>query len=325
MPKAVVLRQTGGPEQLQVQDIAEPKTPKKGQVLLRHTAIGVNFMDIYYRSGIYKAPRLPMILGIEACGVIEKVGEGLNLTPGQRVAYCTAPMGAYCQKRLIDANHLIGVPDNIPDEIVAAALTKAMTAHYLLHRTFRVAKGDTILVHAAAGGTGGMLSQWANNIIGANVIGTVGSREKINTARNNGCNHVISYRHEDFAKATQQITDSLGVKVVYDSVGKDTFNKSLDCLMPFGLMVSYGQSSGPVPAFNVFRLAPKSLFLTRPMLNNYKKDLMERTLTAIEIFKRLETGDIKAHIYKKYPLEKAQQAHKDIESRASTGAIVLIP
>jgi NADPH2:quinone reductase len=324
MPKAVIIRQPGGPEAMEIVNIAPPKKPGPGQVIVKHTAIGLNYLDVYYRSGAYKAPRLPVILGSEAVGVVEAIGPGVQADVGQRVAYATGAPGAYSERRLMNVNHLVGVPDDLSDEIVAASLVKGMTAHYLLHRTFRVKAGHKILVHAAAGGTGQMICQWAKTL-GATVIGTVGSNEKVAAAKAAGCDHVIVYTQEDFVQSVGNLTGGEGVTVAYDSVGKDTFAKSLQCLQPLGLLVSFGQASGPVPAFNVLSLAKNGAFVTRPTLNFYKADRKELVLTAIEVYSRLLNGKLKPNITKKYKLDDIVQAHKDLESRKTTGQMVIIP
>jgi NADPH:quinone reductase len=321
MPKAIVINETGGPEVLKYQDIPEPKAPGPGQLLIRHTAIGVNFIDIYYRKGVYKA-KLPLIPGMEAAGVVEAVGEGVRAQVGTRIIYATAQTGAYCEKRLINEKYIAGIPDNIPDNVAVSFFSKALTAHYLLYRVYRVKSGDTILVHAAAGGVGQILCQYARHL-GVRVIGTVSSQEKANIARANGCEHVIIYTQQDFVEEVNRITDGAGVVVVYDSVGKDTFAKSLQCLCTFGLMVSYGQSSGVVPPFNVLGLATKGLFLTRPTLMLYKASRSELALSSIEVFKLLEDKVLKPNIYKTYTLSQAAQAHTDIEARRTIGSVVL--
>ncbi|MCE3232281.1 MAG: qor [Rickettsiaceae bacterium] len=322
MPKAIIVRETGGPEVMKLENVATPKAPGPGQVLLRHTAIGVNFLDVYYRSGLYKTPRMPMIPGMEACGVVEAVGPGVSIPVGTRVVYATAQTGAYCEMRLINERHLVGVPEKISDATAAAVFTKALTAHYLIFHTYKVRKGNTILVHAAAGGVGQIICQWAK-YLGAKVIGTVGTPEKAIIARNNGCDHVIVYTQQNFAEEVMKITNNQGVVVVYDSVGKATFAKSLSCLMNMGLMVSYGQSSGEVPPFNILNLAQKGLYLTRPTLMLYKSTRQELLLSAIEIFQMIERGVLKVSIGQKYPLEKAAQAHADLEARKTTGSTIL--
>lgn len=320
--RAIVINETGGPEVLKLQNIADPKAPGPGQVVIKQTAIGVNFMDIYYRKGTYKAAKLPMIPGMEAAGVVEAVGEGVTIPVGTRVVYATAQTGAYCERRLISDKLLSGIPDNVTDEVAVSFFSKALTAHYLLYRVFRVQKGDNILVHAAAGGVGQILCQYAKHL-GVNVIGTVSTQEKANVARSSGCDHTIIYTHQDFVEEVKRITNGVGVKVVYDSVGKDTFAKSLQCLSVFGLMVSYGQSSGMVPPFNILSLASKGLFITRPTLMLYKSTLAELTLSAIEVFSLLNDKVLKPSIYKSYPLDQVGQAHTDMESRKTTGSVIL--
>ncbi len=320
--RAIVINENGGPEVLKFQEIPDPKAPGPGQVLIKHTAIGVNFMDIYYRKGIYKAPKFPFVPGMEACGVVEAVGSGVNVAPGTRVIYATAQSGSYCERRLISDKYITGVPNNVPDDVAVALFAKALTAHFLLFRVYSVRKGETILVHAAAGGVGQMLSQWATNI-GVNVIGTVGSPEKVNITRSNGCMHSIVYTQQDVVAEVNRITNNEGVSVVYDSVGKDTFAQSLQCLRNFGLMVSYGQASGPVPPFNILSLAPKGLFLTRPTLMLYKASKQELVLSGIEVFKMYDDKVLKPNIYKTFPLSDAAEAHAAIESRKTIGSVVL--
>lgn len=322
MPKAIVIRETGGPEVMKLENIAAPKKPGPGQVLVRHTAIGVNYMDIYYRSGMYKSPKLPMIPGMEACGVIEAVGEGVSVKVGARVVYATAQTGSYCELRLINERHIVGVPDDVSDEVAAAIFAKALTAHYLLFRTYKVKRGDTILIHAVAGGVGQIMCQWAKKL-GATVIGTVSSQEKASVARSSGCDHIIIYTEQDVVKEVQKITKGNGVIVVYDSVGKDTFAKSLSCLMNMGLMVSFGQSSGAVPPINILTLAKKGLYITRPTLMLYKATRQELILSAIEVFKMMADGVLNVNIGSSYPLEEAAKAHAAIQARQTTGSTIL--
>lgn len=322
--RAIVVRKTGGPEVLRVENIAEPKPPGSGQVLVRHTAIGVNYMDIYYRSGFYKSPRLPFIPGIEAAGVVEAVGEGVKLfEPGQRVAYATAQSGAYCEKRIVREQILSGIPDEFQDKMVAGVLAKGMTAHYLSHRTFRVKQGDVVLIHAVAGGVGQLLCQWCK-YRGAKVIGTVSTPEKAQIAKQSGCDYPIVYTKQDFVAEVKKITNGEGVVVVYDSVGKDTFRKSLEALRPLGLMVSYGQSSGPIPPVQLNELSPKGLFLTRPTLHLYKSHRMEMLLTAAEIYACIQKKILKPSIAQTYKFEDAAKAHADMEARRTTGSSVLV-
>jgi NADPH2:quinone reductase len=320
--RAIVVNEIGGPEVLKFQDIPDPRTPGPGQVLVKHTTIGVNFMDIYYRKGVYKAPKLPMVPGMEACGVVEAVGPGVEIPIGTRVMYATAQTGAYCERRLINEKYLVGIPTNVTDDVAVAFLSKALTAHYLLFRAFMVKRGNWILVHAAAGAVGQMLCQYAK-YMGVNVIGTVSTQEKANISRMSGCDYPIIYTQTDFVAEVNKITNGAGVQVVYDSVGKDTFAKSLQCLGTFGLMVSYGQSSGLVPPFNVLSLASKGLFLTRPTLMLYKSTKQELILSAIEVFKMLEEKVLRPSIYKNYPLKDAAQAHADIEGRKTVGSVIL--
>src|SRR5690606_31467383 len=269
MPHAIRIHEHGGPEVLRWEPVEVP-APGPGELRIRHTAVGLNFIDIYYRTGLYQPPGLPFTPGSEAAGVVEEVGEGVEgFKPGDRVAYGSASLGAYSEQRLVAADRVVHLPDNIDDATAAAMMLKGMTAQYLLRRTYRVEAGDTILIHAAAGGVGKIVCQWAK-LLGARVIGTVGSDEKAEEVRQLGCDHVIVYSREDFVARVREITDGRGVDVVYDSVGADTFMKSLDCLRPLGMMVSFGQSSGKIPPFDVGILAQKGcLFLTRPTLFTY--------------------------------------------------------
>lgn len=320
----MIVQETGGPEVLKAVNIAKPKTLKKGQVLLKHTAIGVNYLDIYYRKGIYTVPKYPMIPGMEGCGIVEAVGDGVKIPVGTKVIYATAQTGSYCEYRVINSKHLVGVPDSVPDDIAVAAFNKAMTAHYLLFRCYEIQKGHTILVHAAAGGVGSMLCQWAN-YIGATVIGTVSSEAKAQAARENGCDHVIIYSQKDFVTEVNRITNNVGVHVVYDGVGKDTFKKSIACVRERGLLVSTGQPSGSIPPFNILSMAQRAIYLTRPTLNVYKNDPRELMLSAIEVFAMLDKKYLRPTIFKSYPLEQAAQAHATIESRQTIGSSILIP
>ncbi|MGH2626450.1 MAG: quinone oxidoreductase family protein, partial [Anaerolineales bacterium] len=269
MPHAIRIHEPGGPEALRWDEI-EVGAPGPGQVLLRQTAIGLNFIDVYHRTGLYPLPSLPAVLGMEAAGRVEEVGEGVGgFVPGDRVAYASAPVGAYAEARLMPAERLVKVPEWISDAQAASMMLQGMTVQYLIRRTHRVARGEIVLFHAAAGGVGLIACQWLKHL-GATVIGTVGSDEKAKIARAHGCDHPINYRRERFVPRVREITGGRGLPVVYDSVGKDTFEESLDCLAPLGLMVSFGNSSGPVPAVNPGILAEKgSLFLTRPTLTTY--------------------------------------------------------
>jgi NADPH:quinone reductase len=325
MPKAIVVHETGGPENLQYEKEGEVM-PKKGEVCVRHQAIGVNFIDIYYRKGIYKAPSLPFIPGQEASGVIEAVGAGVTgFKTGDRVAYATHPFGAYAEVRSLPASKLVKLPAFIDFPVAAAMMLKGMTARYLLRRILDIGKDDVILFHAAAGGVGLIACQWAH-YLGATVIGTVGDADKAELARGNGCDHVINYRQENFVERVKEITGARGVRVVYDSVGKDTFAGSLECLQPRGLLVSFGQSSGSVPPFDILQLSARgSLFLTRPVLNHYVSTPAELQEAADDLFGVVESGAVKIAINQIYPLAEASRAHKDIEARKTSGSSILIP
>lgn len=325
MAKAVRVHTHGGPEAL-VYEEADPGHPGAGQVLVRHTAIGLNFIDVYYRMGLYPAPAgMPVIPGGEAAGVVLEVGEGVDwLKAGDRVAYAV-PTGAYCEERLIAADRLVEIPEGISDEQAAAMMLKGMTAEYLLLRTFKVKPGDTILYHAAAGGVGLILGQWAKHL-GATVVGTVGSDEKAELARSNGFDHVINYRDQDFVAEVAAITGGRKCDVVYDSVGNDTFPASLDCLKPMGTFVSFGQSSGPIPPFSISLLAQKgSLYATRPTIFAYNARREDLVRSADALFDVVLKGAVEIRINQRYALRDAARAHADLEGRRTTGATVLIP
>ncbi len=325
MSKAIRIHAHGGPEALRWED-SDPGRPGPGQVLVRHTAIGLNFLDVYYRSGLYPAPDgLPLIPGAEAAGVVVEAGEGVTgLSPGERVAY-TTPLGAYCQERVMAADRLVRIPDGISDEQAAAMMLKGMTAEYLLRRTFKVAPGDIVLFHAAAGGVGLIAGQWASSL-GATVLGTAGSADKVALARASGFDHVINYREEDFVGRVREITGGRLCDVVYDSVGKDTFPGSLDCLRPLGMFVSFGQSSGPVPPFSIGLLAQKgSLFATRPTLFVYNRKREDLEASAAALFDAVLSGKVEVKIRQRYGLEEAARAHADLEARKTTGTSVLVP
>jgi NADPH2:quinone reductase len=322
---AILVPRYGGPEVLTWQ-ATELGEPGPGEVRVRHTAIGVNFIDVYFRQGAYAGPGFPLPLGNEACGVVEAVGSGVTaFRSGDRVAYGFAPLGAYAEARLIGAEQLVHVPDGIDDRVAAAIMLKGMTAEYLLHRTYRVKEGDFILVHAAAGGVGLLLSQWARSL-GARVIGTAGTDEKAALAANNGCEHTIVYTREDVRGRVRAITAGAGVRVVYDSVGKDTFEMSLDCLAPRGLLVLFGQSSGKVAPIDPQVLNAKgSLFLTRPSLGHYVGERAELLESAASVFAAVRHGTVSVKIGAEYPLREAAKAHADLEARRTTGSTVLIP
>ena len=325
MQKAIRIHEHGGPDVLRWEDVPKP-SPGAGEALVRHEAVGLNYIDVYFRTGLYKPPGLPAIIGMEAAGTVEAVGDGVTaVVPGDRVAYATAPIGAYAQWRTIKADRLVKLPDSISFDTAAAMMLQGMTAQYLLRRTYVVKPGDTILVHAAAGGVGLILCQWAKHL-GATVIGTVSSDAKAELARAHGCDHPVIYSREDFAARVRELTDNKLLPVVYDSVGKDTFAKSLDCLAPFGMMVVYGAASGPVPPFDIGQLAAKgSLFLTRPTLATYTAKRDDLIASANDLFDVVSKGVVKIPVTRKYALNDAAQAQRDLESRATTGALILIP
>ncbi|MCB9589945.1 MAG: quinone oxidoreductase [Polyangiaceae bacterium] len=323
--QVVVVRETGGIDSLQLETQVIP-LPGPGEAQIRHRAIGLNFIDTYFRTGLYKAPSLPFTPGAEGAGVVTAVGEGVDdLQVGDRVAYAGASLGAYSEYRLIPADRLVPLPDDISDEVAAAALLKGLTAEYLLRRTFQVRGGETILVHAGAGGVGSLLCQWGKHL-GATVIATVGSEAKARLARQYGASEVILYRKESVSARVRELTGGAGVPVVYDSVGADTFMDSLDCLAPRGLMVSFGQASGKVPALDIALLSQKgSLFLTRPTLGTYTHDRTELLQASEALFSVLRAGVLSVHIGQRYPLADIRLAHMDLESRKTVGSSVLIP
>ena len=322
MTHAIRIHQTGGPEVLQWEAVQVGK-PGRGEIRLRQAAAGLNYIDVYHRTGAYPV-QTPATPGMEGAGVVEEVGAGVTeMKVGDRVAYASAPMGAYAEARLMPADRVVKVPDGISDVQAASMMLKGMTAQYLLRRTYRVKAGDTILVHAAAGGVGLILCQWAKHL-GATVIGTVGSEEKAALARANGCAHTVIYTREDFQSRVMEITGGKKVPVVYDSVGKDTFARSLDCLQPMGVMILYGAASGPVPPFDLGQLAAKgSLFITRPTLFVYTAKREDLVASATELFDLVLHGAVKLHVNQTYALKDAAQAHRDLEARKTTGSTVL--
>lgn len=325
MSKAIRIHAVGGPEALVLEDV-DPGQPGPGEALIRHTAIGVNFIDVYFRTGLYPAPHgLPFTPGAEAAGVVETVGEGVtNVRPGDRVAY-VGPPGAYSTHRVFPAERLVAIPDAVDDRTAAAIMLKGMTAEYLLRRTFPVQSGDAVLFHAAAGGVGLIAGQWAKHI-GAKIIGTAGGPEKVALAAANGYDHLIDYRSADFVAEVKRLTGGALCNVVYDSVGKDTFPGSLDCLRPRGMFVSFGQSSGPIPPFNMAILSQKgSLYATRPSLFAYVATREELAASAAALFDVVASGVVKVSINQVYPLAEAARAHADLEGRQTTGASILIP
>jgi NADPH:quinone reductase len=323
MVHAIRFHKTGGPEVLVWEDVSVGK-PGPGEARIRHTAVGLNFVDIYNRSGLYPQ-QLPSGLGSEAAGVVEEVGPGVtDLKPGDRVAYGSSPLGSYSEARLIPAASLLKLPDSIDDKTAAAMMLKGLTTQYLIRQTYRVKAGDTILLHAAAGGVGLILSQWAKHL-GATVIGTVSSEEKAKFAKDHGCAHTIIYTREDFVKRVEEITDGKKVPVVYDSVGKDTFLKSLDCLAPLGVAALFGQSSGAVEPLNLGLLAQKgSLYVTRPTLFTYAAKRENLVAMANELFDVVKSGAVKIEVHQTYPLKDAAKAHADLAARKTTGSTVLL-
>lgn len=304
----------------------EPGPPGPGEALIRHTAIGLNFLDIYHRSGTYPWPvERDLVVGSEAAGIVEAIGDGVDhVAPGDRVAY-TIPLGAYATRRCLPADRLVRLPETVPDEIAASILLKGLTAHYLIHSTFRVGKGMTVLVHAASGGVGLLLGQWLTHI-GAIAIGTAGGSEKVALAKAHGYAHVIDYRREDFVAEIRRITGGAGLPVVYDSVGRDTWEGSLKCLAPRGFFVCFGQSSGPVEGFTLGHLAAgQSLYATRPSLFHYIATRQELTERAEALFALVADGTLRAEIRQRFALADVAEAHRALEERRTTGASVLIP
>lgn len=321
--RAVRIEATGGPEVIRLVDVAPP-APGPGQVLIRQTAIGVNFIDTYHRTGLYPIP-LPSGLGLEGAGVVEDVGAGVTrVKPGDRAGFCSGPIGAYSESHVVAADRIVTIPDDIPDAIAAAAMLKGMTARYLLRKTFPVERGTVCVVHAAAGGVGQILVQWAKTL-GATVIAVVGSDEKAEIAKRLGSDHVIISTRTDIAKAVREITGE-GADVVYDSVGKDTFEASLDSLKPLGMFVSYGNASGPSPPVQPGVLSAKgSLFFTRPTLFHYTRTPELLQETADDLWAAIQTGAVKIAEPRRYALADAAQAHRDLEARRTTGSVILEP
>jgi len=324
MVKAIRMRSVGGPEVMEYVDV-ELGAPGPGEVIVRHKACGLNYIDVYFRTGLYPQP-LPAGLGMEAAGIVEAVGTGVvHVAAGDRVAYAGRPLGAYSEARVMPAEQLLRLPDSISFETAAAMMLQGLTVQYLFHRTYPLNGRETILFHAAAGGVGLIACQWAR-AIGVNMIGTVGSDEKAELARAHGCAHVINYNKENFVERVREITGGKGVSVVYDSIGKDTFIGSLDCLAPLGMMVSFGSASGPVPAFSLSELASRgSLFITRPSLMNYTANRVDLEQMAAHLFAMVESGKVKIDIRQRYPLSEVARAHQDLEARRTTGSSLLIP
>jgi NADPH:quinone reductase len=324
MNHAIRIHEPGGPEKMVWEEVPLPD-PKPGEALVRHKAVGLNYIDVYFRNGLYRAPGMPAVMGMEAAGVVEAVGDGVTeVKPGDRVAYATGPIGAYAEARTIKADRLVKLPEAISFETGAAMMLQGMTAQYLLRRTFAVKAGQTILVHAAAGGVGLIMCQWAKHL-GATVIGTVSTPEKAELAKAHGVDHVI-LTSEDLPVRVTAITGGAMLPVVYDSVGRDTFAASLDCLAPFGMMVSYGNASGPVPPVDIGILAAKgSLFLTRPTLATYTAKREDLVASAEDLFAAVISGAVKIRVNQSFALKDAAEAHRALEARKTTGSTVLLP
>jgi NADPH2:quinone reductase len=324
MTKAIRIHQHGGPDCMRWEEV-ELADPGPGQVRLKQHAVGLNFIDVYHRTGLYPVGPLPAIIGMEGAGEVTALGAGVTeFKIGDKVAYAMAPMGSYAEERLYPADRLVKLPGGIDTKKAAAMMLQGMTAEYLIRRTYPVKAGETILVHAAAGGVGLILCQWAKHI-GATVIGTVGSEAKADLARAHGCDHPIVYASEDFQKRTRELTGGKGVSVVYDGIGKDTFDGSLDCLAPRGMMVSFGNASGPVPPFELLKLSQKgSLFITRPSLAAYTSTRAELLESSSALFDLVQKGAVKIEINQTYALKDAAIAHRDLEARKTTGSTVLL-
>ncbi len=325
MAYAITMDACGGSDVFKSTDIEMP-APGPGEVLLHHEAVGLNFIDVYFRSGLYPIENFPAVVGMEASGTVSAVGEGVNdFSPGDRVAYAAPPIGAYSSDRVIRADALVNLPDKISHEQAAAMMLQGLTVQYLIRQTYPVKSGDTVLFHAAAGGVGLIACQWLKHL-GATVIGTVGSEEKATLAKTNGCDHTILYQTEDVAARVREITDGKGVPVVYDSVGASTLDASLDSLAPRGLLVSFGNASGPVTDFNFGTLAAKgSLYVTRPTLMTYIADPAAMRAMATELFDVVGNGHVNITVNQTFALKEAAKAHDALESRATTGSTVLIP
>ena len=324
MPKSIILKKNGGPEVLELQDV-KVGSPGPDEIKVTNHAIGLNYIDTYHRSGLYPI-KLPSGIGLEAAGKIDEVGSNVTeLNKGDNIAYASIPLGAYAQQRIIPAKIAVKVPEGISHELAATLMTKGLTTNYLITKTYKLKAGETVLFHAAAGGVGQIFAQWANSI-GAKVIGTVGSDEKIKIAKENGYSNVINYTQNNFAKEVMKITNNEGVPAVFDGVGKDTFLGSLACLKIRGMMVSFGNASGPLDPVNVPKdIQPKGLYLTRPSIGQYFTNRKELQTGADQIFEKVKYGKIKIKIFRKYRLADAKQAHADLESRQLNGPVILIP
>jgi NADPH2:quinone reductase len=325
MSNAIRIYETGGPEVMRWEPF-DPGAPGPGEARVRHEAVGLNFIDVYHRTGLYPLPSLPAVPGMEGAGIVEAIGEGVTeVSVGERVAYAGLPPGAYAQIRTIPAHRLVSLPESIAFEQAAGMMLQGMTARYLIRGCFRVSAGDTILIHAAAGGVGTLVCQWAKHL-GATVIGTVGTPEKAELARANGCDYPLLYNSEDWVARTRELTGGRGVDVVYDSVGQATFIQSLDCLKPMGMMVTFGQSSGAVAPVDLGLLAAKgSLFVTRPSLMTYTAERADLLEHARDLFEVVQSGAVKVAVRQTYPLAEVVRAHTDLEGRKTSGSSVLLP
>ena len=325
MPKAIRIHRTGGPDAMQWEDV-EVGAPGPGEIRIRHEAVGLNYIDVYFRTGLYPVPSLPFSPGMEGAGVVEAVGEGVgSVAVGDRVAYAAPPVGSYAEERLMPADKVVKVPTGIDSQQAAAMMLQGMTVEYLLRRTYPVRSGETILFHAAAGGVGLIACQWAKEL-GATVIGTVGSDEKAALARAHGCDHPIVYTRESFTERIRELTGGAGVPVVYDAVGRDTFEGSLDCLAPRGTFVSFGQSSGKIDPFDIGVLSAKgSLYLTRPTLMTYTANRTDLEASAEALFDVVGRGAVRITVNQIFPLAEAAAAHRALESRQTTGSTILMP
>jgi len=322
--KAIKIEKNGSPEVMKIEEITLGK-PGNDEVLIKHVAIGLNYIDNYHRSGLYPL-KLPTGIGLEASGIIKEVGPNVsNFSVGDKVAYSAIPLGAYSTHRIFPTKNLVKVPDGIDLNLAATLMTKGLTTFYLLHKTYAVSSGETILFHAAAGGVGQIFCQWAKSL-GCKVIGTVGSDEKINLAKKNGCDEVINYSKEDFAKKVMELTNGKGLPVIYDGVGKSTFEKSLECLKTRGMMVSFGNASGALNPIDVTKmLQPKGLFFVRPSMGQYLSTNEELNEASKMLFEKISSGKVKIEIFKKYKLEDVVQAHKDLEARKIIGPAIIVP
>ncbi len=324
MSKSVIINKHGGPEVLELKDVSVP-SPGPEQIKVKNLAIGLNYIDTYHRSGLYPI-KLPCGIGLEGAGVVQEVGSGVkNFSKGDDIAYAALPLGSYSDERIIPEKIAVKIPDGVTHKIAASIMTKGLTTYYLLYKTYKVSANETLLFHAAAGGVGQIFCQWAKSI-GCKLIGTVGSDEKVDMAKKNGCDFVINYRKEDFDKKVLEITENKGVDVVYDGVGKDTFEKSINCLKVRGMMVSFGNSSGSLNLIDVKKyIVPKSIFFTRPALMNYMANRNELEEGAQALFEQIKFGKVKIKIFKEYNLSDVRKAHEDLESRKIIGPAILIP